>query len=186
MAAETFHFAGFKDAEDFRLCPETHIGDFVQKERAAVRQLKAALSPLVRAGIRAALVPEKFVFHKLIRHRRAIQRNERFLRARALRMDSLGDELFAAPVFAGNQHGKFACGDAANLRTEIQHRRTLAHHLVLGPNFRFEHLVFLRETRYLQKRFNTGKDFINANRLGDIPLRAELHRLHSGFNIALC
>ncbi len=57
-AAEPLERALLQDAQEFDLHDGAQLADLVEKERAAVGQLKAAFLGLRRGGERAALVPE--------------------------------------------------------------------------------------------------------------------------------
>ena len=70
-------------AQQFHLDRSVNLADLVEKQRAALRLLKPADAPFVRAGERAAFVAEQFAFQQRRRERRAMHRHERLFRARA-------------------------------------------------------------------------------------------------------
>ena len=63
FAAETPDFVIFEHAQEFRLGRRRHLADFVEQQRAAMRQFKAADAAFGGARERAFLVPENFAFH---------------------------------------------------------------------------------------------------------------------------
>src|SRR5258707_103335 len=65
--AQSLHGAIFQRTQDFRLCHWIHIPNFVQKQRPAVRLLKAPFFLLRRPGERSALVSKKFRFNQCLR-----------------------------------------------------------------------------------------------------------------------
>ena len=65
-----------------------HLGDLVEEQRAAVRQLERARPPRDRAGERALLVAEQLGLEQRVGNRRAVERDERLRRARTQLMDA--------------------------------------------------------------------------------------------------
>ena len=80
-AADAVDDALLDRAQQFRLQPHVHFGDFVEQQRAAVRLLELADAAGERAGEGALLVAEQLGFQQVFRDRRAIDRDERFLGA---------------------------------------------------------------------------------------------------------
>ena len=68
-------------AQQLRLQPHVHLGDFVEQQRAAVGLLELADAARDRAGEGALLVAEQFGFQQVLRDRRAIDADERLLGA---------------------------------------------------------------------------------------------------------
>ena len=91
-------------AEQLGLRLGAEVADFVEKERAAVRELEPPDAPVGRAGERAALVAEHLALHQIARNRRAIHAHERTVAPRARRVNRRRDELLARARFAGDQH----------------------------------------------------------------------------------
>src|SRR5947208_1380505 len=82
LAANALEFAVLDRAEDLRLRQGTHVGDLVEKQRAAVRELEFSFDGLLRAGERAALVPEQLALEQCVAHGRGIEGDERTASAR--------------------------------------------------------------------------------------------------------
>ena len=76
VAAQPRDFPLFEHAEQLCLCGGRQVADFVQEQRAAARCLERALAGGVRAGERAALVPEQLALDQLVRQRRTVERDE--------------------------------------------------------------------------------------------------------------
>ena len=72
LAAQPAHFMIFQYAQQLRLRGRRHFADFVQQQRAAVRQFEAADSPLGGTGERTPLVAENFALHQGLGDRRTV------------------------------------------------------------------------------------------------------------------
>ena len=99
-AAQSLKLLFLKNAQKFGLQLERDIADFVQKNRAAVRQLEPADALRDRSGKRAALVPEQFRFEQAGGNRGAIDFDERAFAPRAQIVDRAGDQFLARAGFA--------------------------------------------------------------------------------------
>ena len=75
-AADALESPLFEHAQQLALDRERQFADFVEEERAAVRQFQLADFPRARARVRAALVAEKLVLDQAFGNRGAIQRHE--------------------------------------------------------------------------------------------------------------
>ena len=72
VAAEALEAPFLEDAQELGLCDERHVPDFVEEQRAVVRELEPARLPIVRARERALLVAEDFRFEERVGERRAV------------------------------------------------------------------------------------------------------------------
>ncbi len=112
------------------------LADLVEEERAAVRLLEPPDPPLVGAGERAALVAEQLALEQGLRERRAVQRHERRLRARALRVDRARELALARAALAGDEHRRPRARDLPGHPVDLLHRRARPdqplHALALG------------------------------------------------------
>ena len=86
-----FHFLRITDAahgfflnsaQQFHLHGKRQVGNFVQKQRAAVGVLEEAQAVLVRAGEAAFFVAEKFALHQVFGNRAAVHGDKRCVFAR--------------------------------------------------------------------------------------------------------
>ena len=84
VAADALERPLLEHAEELHLHGRRDLADLVEEERAAVGLLEAADAPLVRAGERALLVAEELALEERLGERRAVERDEGRLRARAL------------------------------------------------------------------------------------------------------
>src|SRR5262245_18220620 len=90
FASEPTHLTAFDRAQEACLKRDIEIADFVDEQRAAVRQLEDSLAHADRAAERAALVTEELGFDQVRRNRRTIENDERAVRARARLVERLG------------------------------------------------------------------------------------------------
>src|SRR5579872_186019 len=79
FAAEPANLVVFQDAQELRLRLCGHFADFVEKQRAAVGEFKAAEAALGGARKCTALMPEDFAFHQRLGNRGTVDRDERIL-----------------------------------------------------------------------------------------------------------
>ena len=80
-AAEAPERALLQHAQQLDLRRRHHLGDLVEEQRAAVRELEAAQPPLDGAGERALLVAEELALEQRFRDGRAVDRDERLVDA---------------------------------------------------------------------------------------------------------
>src|SRR5258706_13430416 len=112
------------------------FGNFVQEDRATIRQLEPAQAPLGGAGEGAPLVTEKLGRDQIARNGRAVHGDKRSGGALGSPVNGSRQELFASAGLAGDENGRIAAvylGDAGKRRR--QRRR--------GANDLFEHRGFV-------------------------------------------
>lgn len=112
--------------QEFGLDRRAHLSDFVQKERAAVRQFEFALLLLRGAGEGSTLVAEQFAFQQTLAQRGAVQADERPVVTRAHGVDGRGDELLADATLSADQRGGTGRGDATDMFPQGPHRGAVA------------------------------------------------------------
>src|SRR4051794_7585692 len=103
-AAQTPERPLLQDAQQLHLRRRLHLGNLVEEQRAAVRELEDADAAVLRAGEGAFLVAEDLALEQRLGNRRAVDRHERERRARAQLVDGLRDQLLAGARLAGDQH----------------------------------------------------------------------------------
>ena len=85
--------------------------------------LEAPLPLRARAGEGALLVPEELALQEALRERRATERHEVAVLARAVVVDGLGEELLAGAALAGDEHGDVGRGDLPHDLEDARHER---------------------------------------------------------------
>ena len=78
-AADSFKLTFFKHAQELGLQVQRQLADFIEKERAAIRDLKTPAAFRVGSGERAALVAEQFALDERPRQRRTVHFDERMI-----------------------------------------------------------------------------------------------------------
>ena len=103
VAADALDGEVLNGAQQLGLGRRRQIGDFVQKQRAAIGSLELP-SPSADAGRDAILDAEQLGFEQRFDQRRAVDRDERAVAAATQLVDLPRDELFADAALAFEQH----------------------------------------------------------------------------------
>ncbi len=142
IAADRPVLALLQHAQQLGLQQQRHLADLVEHQRAAGGQLEQADLVAGRAGERALLVAEQLRLDQLLRQRRAVDLDERALRAAAAHVDRVGDQLLADAVLALDQDVGVALGHRLDQLEQLAHllaladdvrERVLIAHLLLQP-----------------------------------------------------
>jgi hypothetical protein len=122
-AADRREFALLEDAEQPGLRLHRHVADLVEEQGAARRLLEPAGAARLRAGERAALVPEQLRLDQLARDRRHVDRDERRRPPPAELVDRARDQLLASPRLARDQHRQIVRDHPRDDAIDLLHRR---------------------------------------------------------------
>src|SRR6185436_7786492 len=126
-AADPLELPLLQDTEQLHLRRQVDVADLVEKQRAAVRQLEAALLARFGAGEGAFLVAEQLGLDQAVGQRGAADFDERLLRAQRAVVDGVGDQLLAGARLAADQHGRAGAGDLRDLLEDLPQRPAAAH-----------------------------------------------------------
>src|SRR6185295_5578315 len=110
VGADGLNFAAFEKSQQEGLHPQAHVADFVQEERAPIRQLELARLVAVGARKAAANMPEQLRLEETLWEAGAVQRNEGTFGTRRHVVDLSSDEIFSDPALAGDEHLGVALG----------------------------------------------------------------------------
>ena len=170
-------------AQDLGLRALAHVADLVEEERAAVGLLEPADALLVRARERALLVAEQLGLEQVLLQRRAVDLDERAVRAVGIVVDRAGDELLAGARLAADQHGRIAPRHLLHDRQHLLQRAAGAHDVVEVVDVlllvaQVVHLVL--EVPELDRLLDLQLHLLDLERLLDEVERADLHRLDGG------
>ncbi len=175
-------------AQQLHLRGRRHLADFVEKERAAIGQLEAALAPIGGARERALLVPEDLALEQRLGNRRAVDRDERKRRARTELVDRLRDQFLAGARLARDEHRRAGrrrlldhLVDLPHLGAVADHRPERAVFAQLTP----QRLHFAKRLLPLDNLVEQNLQALNVDRLGQVVVRAFLHRLDGRLDGAL-
>ena len=123
VAADPFDRQVLKRPQQLRLRGERQVGDFVEKQRAAVRAFELAPAP-AHAGRRPVLDAEEFGLEERLDDRRTIDRHERSAPASADFVNLPGDQLFAGAALAVDERDEIRCRHALDAIAHGPHDRT--------------------------------------------------------------
>ena len=142
-------------------CRLRDVGDFVQKQRAAVGHFEAADAIALGVGKGALDVAEQFALENALGQAAGVDRNQRPGRAQRDRMQRLRHQAFAGAVFAGDQDIGVRRPDP---RDHVQHRphgRRIGDQLretlrAQRPVLRFQPLPFAQRAAQLDLGLEDG------------------------------
>src|SRR5690606_24662582 len=118
VAAEALEAAGLEHPQQLHLPGQRQRADLVQEQGAAVGRLELAFARALRAGVGTGLGPEQLGLDQVGRDRAAVERDERAVLHRRVRMHDLGDLLLAGAVRAGDQHRQLRARDLHRQRQQ--------------------------------------------------------------------
>jgi SAM-dependent methyltransferase len=121
--ADAHEFAIFEEAQELCLDVHRHFTDLVEKQRASGGRFHLPTRALVRAGERAAFVPEQLALEQRVRDRRAIDGHEGSRAARGQLVHAPGNHLLTRPAFADDRDPHVLTGYDTNDTVELAHRR---------------------------------------------------------------
>ena len=162
---------------------DRQLADLVEQERAAARLLEQPGFVAGRPGERAAHVTEQLGLEQGLGDRRAVDADEGFARARAGAMNGARDHFLAGAALTGDEHRRVVLGDPRDERQCPPHGRTLGDETALGGSrgqLRSEAGHFLPQSLPLLRLAQGEHDLVRAERLGEIVVRAFLHRGNRG------
>ena len=117
-----------QDAQQLDLKGRRGVADFIEQQGAAIGTLEQPDVILMSAGEGAAFVPEQLGLQQGVGQRRAVLHDEGIARARAGVMDGPGQQLFARPRLAQQQHRQIVARDpCGQLADRIQRSAGAAH-----------------------------------------------------------
>ena len=188
FAAQAADLAVLEHPQQLGLGGRRHFADFVQKQRAAIGQLKAADAPLGGSREGASLVPENLALHKRFRDGGAVDGHEGPVGARRKLMQCAGQDLLACTRLAGNQDGGGGRSDLLHQAHDVLHRFGGADEFSDAPSLpqlpaQRSHLLLIVDLAKspVEQRPKDG----SFERLFDVPESARLNGGHGAFFAAL-
>ena len=110
VRADGLDLAVLEKPQQQRLHPQAHLADFVEKQRAAMRELELAALVAVGAGEAALDVPEELRLEQRLGDAGAVHRHERRQLAAGVAVDVPRDHVLADAALAGDQDlGRTLC-----------------------------------------------------------------------------
>src|SRR5262249_16318263 len=117
----------FQNPEEFRLQLKRHLSDFIQEQRAAICQFKAARTRSDGSGEGAFLMAEDFAFDESFRNCGGVDGNEWTICALAEAVNRSGREFFAGPALASDDRRSVAGAQAHDEVVDFAHHLTGTH-----------------------------------------------------------
>ncbi len=158
-----------------------NLRDLVEEQRAPVGRREETLRAGHGAGEGALHVAEELRFHQRLGNRAAVHRHERAGPTRRLQVHGARDQLLAGPALAGDHHRRAAVGRLADRLEDLENARALADEsfeAVLASQLALELAVLVLQALALERVGDGEPQLVELERLGDVVVGAELHRLH--------
>ena len=130
FSADTDDFMILQHAQKLYLHARVDFADFVEKNRAFVREFETPLLHFFGSGVRAFFVTEQFAFEQRFAQSRAVHFYHFVSASRREIVDRIGDEFFSHTAFAGYQNGRFRRCDFFDKRKHFLHFAAFADHIV--------------------------------------------------------
>ena len=124
---------------------------------------------------------EELALEQVLRDRRAVQREEGLLGARAVLVDRARHQLLAGAALAGDEDGHVLVGDPTDLLVDLEHRRAAAEHrAALDGDVRVggsQHDRRAHAPPDLDRVQHRLLELVQVDRLVEVVEGAALHRL---------
>jgi hypothetical protein len=179
-AAHPLEGALLQDPQHLRLRLRGHVADLVEEDRAAVRGLEAPDPARLGAGERPLLVAEQLALDELAADRGAVHRDERALAPGAALVERVCDELLPGAALAADEHGEVGLRDLLDRLEHALHRGARADQVLeaeIAGEPRAQPAVLAGEPRAFERASHDEADLVVVERLGNVVLGPELHRL---------
>src|SRR5580765_7042832 len=136
--ADLGELAALDDAQQLGLERRAQLAELVDEQGPGMREREDAFAMLRRAGERALHVTEEVALHQAFGNRRAVERDQRAITARARVVDRARDELLAGAALAVDADVDVTDRDFRDARENLAHLRRLADDAVIGRPDRFK------------------------------------------------
>ena len=188
-AADAFEALLLQRAQDLRLQRQRQVADFVEEQRAAVRELELARLPRRRAGERALLVTEELGLEQRLGNRGAVDGDERSVGARAQHVQRAREQLLARAALAFDQHGRVGRRRAMQRQRHLFQLGVLADDgrgAATGGEFLLEENVLHRHAALRRGTLDHQQQMIRIDWLREEIEGAFFHRGDRVLNAAEC
>src|SRR2546427_1057481 len=187
--ADALEVARLEDAQQLRLQVHRYVGDFIEEQRPAVRELEAADAVGFRVGECALDVAEQLALEDTFRQAARVDGHQAFAGTSRYRMERLRDGPFTGPVLPGDEDVRLRWSDTRDELEYRTHRRGFGdeqrpavrlERSVLG----LEALLPAERARELHLRAHDGEEPRVLPRLLHEVARAAAHRLDRDLDAA--
>ena len=129
VRTDLLQLARLEEPQEQPLHPERHLADFVEEDRAVMRELELARAIAIGAGEAAFHVAEQLRFEQRLGHAGAVHGHERACGPRASRVHGVGDQFLARPAFPCNEDLGVGSRDIVDLFLELANDDAVAKQL---------------------------------------------------------
>ena len=188
IAADRPVLALLQHPQQLRLQVRRHLADLVEQQRAALRLLEQAVLVAVRARERAAAIAEQLRLDQVLRNRGAVDLDEGALRAPAVVVQRVGDELLAGAVLALDEDVGLGVGHGGHQIEQLAHLPAAADdvvELVAIAQLPLERDVLGSELHALDRAPENREHALAVDRLFQEIRGAGFHRLDGARDAAL-
>ena len=185
ITTHALQLALLKHPEQFGLDVRGHLADFIQQNRATVRQLETPLALGHGPGESPLLMPEELALNEVFRDRRAVHLDERPVGSGTLAVNRPGHQLLAGAALPLNQHRRLGSSDLADEVAQTLHSRAATEQLGTGRLGRIpltQVSVYLDELGKLLGLLESDIYLVRGKRLDQVIKSAIPHAGHGRFD----
>ena len=164
-----------------------HVADFIQQQCTAVCLLEFTDTPLISSGERTSFMSEEFAFQEGLGNGCTIDGEKRSLASSTMLVQGSCDELLTGAALTDDEHIDILRGNAANLLADRLHRHAAADESIRSV---FRPISFIEQRRHMrhpadhQSLFDHSLQLLGVERLGEIVIGPQFHRLNGGLGRA--
>jgi ferredoxin len=104
LPSQTFELTLLQDAQEFYLCRQWQLRNFIQKDRSMIRAFESPAIPSSSSSECALLMTKEFAFDKVLRQGSAINDHKWLARTLRKTMDSSREQLFSGARLSAKEH----------------------------------------------------------------------------------
>ncbi|MDH7511571.1 MAG: hypothetical protein QHH14_01335 [Clostridiales bacterium] len=183
--ANLLDFTFLEDAQDFGLCFQAHVSDFIKENRPSVGLFELAYFSFGCSREGALLVTEKLALNQLFRDGGAVDLDEFFSGSKAMIVDGPGDKLLSRAALALDEDCGIRGSSLEDFRPEFFHQGMVANELVSFLGFSAKVQALPLQLVLVQGVANRQQDSISMEGFLQELKSAKLGGLDSGLNSPL-
>ncbi|MNZ79670.1 hypothetical protein D3C78_982800 [compost metagenome] len=189
VGTQAFEFLFLQHAQQFGLLGQRHALDFIEEHRAAIGVFQLADALALGAGEGAAFMAEQLGFEQGFGNRRAVERNEGFVGARAEVVQAARDLFLAAAGLAADQHVDRQAGEVQHLSAQLlhalRHAQQVQFQACLEVGLFMQAVVFQHQLAFLQGTAQAAQQAFRAEGLFQKVIGAVTHGFDRHGHIAM-
>ena len=169
--------------EHFRLSRQAHVSYLIQKYGTPVGRLEFSCPVLARAGKGVLHMAEKLTLDQFRGDGGAVDLHHGLLRALALLVQPVGDQLFPGPVVTRDQNTRVRRGNLVNDLLDLCDLRALTDHFIALVHLPLEPLVLNDQVLFVERIPDGVEKPVEVGGLGDVVIGPEPHGLDRRFQL---